>query len=79
MLRRATRALSSLRWRLTLSFVALLALILAGLGTYNYLTLRSTLISNRVSSLESDYTTARAVIARLADLEALIEAWNAAG
>ncbi|MBV8302058.1 MAG: HAMP domain-containing histidine kinase [Candidatus Dormibacteraeota bacterium] len=67
MLRRVGHALASLRWRLTLSFVGVLALLLAGLGIYNYITLRSTLISSRTQALDADYTTARAVIARLAD------------
>jgi len=39
--------------------------LLAALGAYSYLSLRSTLISNRASSLQSDYDAAHEVIARL--------------
>ena len=66
LLRRLVRALGSLRWRLTLSYVALLAVLLSALGAYSYFTLRANLISNRVATLQGDYNSARVVIARLA-------------
>jgi two-component system, OmpR family, sensor kinase len=66
MVRRAGHALASLRWRLTLSYVVLLAVLLAALGAYNYFTLRASLVSSRSTALQADYTTARDVIARLA-------------
>jgi len=65
-LRRIARALGSLRWRLTLTYVALLAVLLGGLGAYSYFTLRASLISNRVAALQGDYNSARVVISRLA-------------
>jgi len=52
------------RWRLTLTYVALLAVLLAGFGTYQYISLRQSLIASRVTSLQDDMTTARAVLAR---------------
>src|SRR3984893_1535837 len=57
-------ALASVRWRLTLTFVGLLAVLLAGLGTYAYLALRGSLIANRVAALQDDYNTARVIITR---------------
>lgn len=60
------RALRSLRWHLTLTYVALLAVLLTALGAYSYFTLRASLISNRVASLQDDYNSARALIARAA-------------
>jgi two-component system, OmpR family, sensor kinase len=60
------RALRSLRWRLTLTYVALLAVLLTALGAYSYFTLRASLISNRVASLQDDYNSARDLIARAA-------------
>ena len=53
-----------MRWRLTLTYVALLAVLLAGFGTYQYISLRQSLIASRVTSLQDDMTTARAVLAR---------------
>jgi len=53
-MRRVRGALHSLRWRLTLTYVALLALLLAGLGAFQYLTLQRSLVDTRVSSLEDD-------------------------
>jgi two-component system, OmpR family, sensor kinase len=61
--RRVTHALASLRWRLTLTFVGLLALLLVLLAGYQYLTLRSSLISNRVAEMQADYTSAKRLIA----------------
>jgi two-component system OmpR family sensor kinase len=52
------------RWRLTLTYVALLAVLLAGFGAYQYISLRESLIGSRVTSLQDDMTTARAVLAR---------------
>ena len=54
MLRRIRGALRTLRWRLTLTFVALLALLLAGLGTYQYVELQHTLESASVQSFNGD-------------------------
>ncbi|HEY4868420.1 MAG TPA: HAMP domain-containing sensor histidine kinase [Candidatus Dormibacteraeota bacterium] len=65
MLHRVAVALASLRWRLTLTFVGLLAVLLAGLGTYAYFALRGSLIANRVAALQDDYNTARVSITRL--------------
>jgi two-component system OmpR family sensor kinase len=64
MVRRAASALRSLRWRLTLTYVALLGLLLAGLGAYQYIALRQSLISNRVAGLQDDFATARALLNR---------------
>ncbi|HWF57873.1 MAG TPA: HAMP domain-containing sensor histidine kinase [Candidatus Dormibacteraeota bacterium] len=55
-----------MRWRLTLTYVALLAVLLAGFGAYQYISLRQSLIASRVASLQDDMTTARAVLARAA-------------
>jgi two-component system, OmpR family, sensor kinase len=48
------RALGSLRWRLTLTYVALLAVLLAALGVVQYVALERSLESTRVSSLHGD-------------------------
>jgi two-component system, OmpR family, sensor kinase len=53
-LRRLGGALRSLRWRLTLTYVGLLAALLGGLGAYQYLSLRQSLIDSRVASLSGD-------------------------
>ncbi len=58
------RALGTLRWRLTLTYVGLLALLLAALGTYQYVTLQRNLVNVRVESLTGDYDQVRAEIAR---------------
>jgi two-component system OmpR family sensor kinase len=52
------------RWRLTLTYVALLAVLLAGFGVYQYVSLRQSLISARVTSLQNDMTTARTLLAK---------------
>jgi two-component system, OmpR family, sensor kinase len=52
------------RWRVTLTYVALLAVLLAGFGVYQFVALRQSLITSRVSSLQDDMTTARAVLAK---------------
>ena len=57
-MRRVRSALSSLRWKLTVTFVALLAVLLAGLGAFQYLTLQRTLVDTRASALEADYNAA---------------------
>jgi len=61
--RRIGHALASLRWRLTLTFVALLLPLLVLLAGYQYLTLRASLISNRVGELQADFTSAKRLIA----------------
>ena len=53
-----------MRWRLTLTYVGLLAVLLAGFGAYQYVSLRASLIASRVSSLQDDMTTARALLAK---------------
>lgn len=53
-MRRVRAALGTLRWRLTLTYVALLALLLAGLGAYQYLALQDNLVSVRVDALQGD-------------------------
>jgi len=44
--------------------VALLAVLLAGFGAYQYLSLRQTLIASRVAALQDDMATARTLLAR---------------
>lgn len=56
----------TLRWRLTIAFVALLTVLLAALGVFSYFSLRGSLISNRVAVLQGDYNAAHAVLARAA-------------
>jgi len=51
--------LRSLRWRLTLSYVLLLAVLLVLLGAYQQVALRRTLEESRVASLAGDLETAR--------------------
>ena len=55
----------SLRWRLTLSFLLLLAVLLAAAGTVEYSLLRQAVISSRAQSLTSTYEDARAGLLRL--------------
>ncbi len=62
-MRRIGHALASLRWRLTLTFIALLLPLLVLLAGYQYLTLRQSLISNRVGELQADFTSAKRLIA----------------
>ncbi|MFZ0919788.1 MAG: HAMP domain-containing sensor histidine kinase [Candidatus Dormiibacterota bacterium] len=62
-MRRFGHALASLRWRLTLTFIALLLPLLVLLAGYQYLTLRASLISNRVSELQADFTSAKRLVA----------------
>jgi two-component system, OmpR family, sensor kinase len=61
--RRIAHAFASLRWRLTLTFVGLLALLLVLLAGYQYFTLRASLISNRVSQMQDDFTSAKRLLA----------------
>jgi len=61
--RRIRHALASLRWRLTLTFIALLLPLLVLLAGYQYVTLRASLISNRVGELQADFTSAKRLIA----------------
>ena len=55
-----------MRWRLTLTYVALLAVLLAGFGLYQYLSLRQSLVSARTASLQEDMQAARTILARAA-------------
>ena len=59
-------ALRSLRWRLTLSYAALLAAVLAGLGAYQYVTLQRSLEDTRVSTLRGDLEDGINVLTRVA-------------
>jgi two-component system, OmpR family, sensor kinase len=61
--RRFAHAFASLRWRLTLTFVGLLALLLVLLAGYQYLTLRASLISTRVTQMQDDFTSAKRLLA----------------
>src|ERR1700676_267185 len=45
-------------------YVGLLAVLLGGFGVYQYISLRQSLITSRVTSLQDDMTTARTVLAR---------------
>jgi two-component system OmpR family sensor kinase len=67
LLRRAGVALGSLRWRLTLAYVGLIAVLLAGLGLFQYETLRSSLIDSHVSERSFDLTTAERLYAASGD------------
>jgi two-component system OmpR family sensor kinase len=48
---------------LTLTFVGLLALLLVLLAGYQYFTLRASLISNRVTQMQDDFTSAKRLLA----------------
>jgi two-component system, OmpR family, sensor kinase len=61
--RRFAHAFASLRWRLTLTFVGLLALLLVLLAGYQYLTLRASLISTRVTQMQDEFTSAKRLLA----------------
>ena len=52
-----------MRWRLTLTFIALLVPLLVLLAGYQYLTLRASLISNRVGEMQADFASAKRLIA----------------
>jgi two-component system, OmpR family, sensor kinase len=58
----------TLRWKLTFLYAALLAIVLAALGAYTYVSLRSSLISVRVSTLADDVNVGRALFARAAPI-----------
>jgi two-component system OmpR family sensor kinase len=60
--RRIGHALASLRWRLTLTFIALLLPLLVLLAGYQYVTLRASLIGNRVGELQANLNSARRLI-----------------
>ena len=64
MLRRRFAFLLTVRWRLTLTYTALLAVLLTGFGVYQFIALRQSLIASRVTALQDDMTTARTVLAR---------------
>ncbi len=53
-MRRVGVALRSLRWRLALAYVALIAVLLAAFGAFQYETLRASLIANRVQEIRFD-------------------------
>lgn len=53
--------LRSLRWRLTLSYIALLGALLVGLGAYQYVALRQSLIADKVTTLHDDLLTGESV------------------
>lgn len=55
----------SLRWRLTLSFVVLMAVLLAIAGTIEYSLLRGAVISSRADTLRANFDDARAVLLRV--------------
>ena len=55
----------SLRWRLSLSFVALLAILLSVAGGVEYSLLRQAIISSKAQTLEATFTDARSLILRL--------------
>ena len=63
-MRRRLAFLRSVRWRLTLTFTAILAVLLAVFGVYQYTALRQALISSRVSVLADDMTSARTILQR---------------
>ena len=65
--RRLGGALRSLRWRLTLSYLGLIAVLLVGLGAFQYAELRSSLIGRRVSDRSFDLSTAERLYASSAD------------
>jgi len=55
----------SLRWRLSLSFVILLAVLLAVAGGIEYSLLRQAVISSRAQTLEATFNDAHSLLARL--------------
>jgi two-component system OmpR family sensor kinase len=60
---RIGRALRSLRWRLTLTYLVLIAVLLAGLGVFQYGSLRGSLINGRVEALSGDLLAAQKLYA----------------
>jgi two-component system OmpR family sensor kinase len=63
--RRLRAALGSLRWRLTLTYIGLIAVLLAGLGIFQYLELQRELVNVRVSSLDGDIAEASRLSGRV--------------
>jgi two-component system OmpR family sensor kinase len=63
--RRLRTALGSLRWRLTLVYVALIAVLLAGLGAFQYLELQRNLVNVRAASLDGDIAEASRLSGRV--------------
>jgi two-component system, OmpR family, sensor kinase len=63
--RRLRRALGSLRFRLTATYVVLVAILLAGLGTYQYLALQNNLVNNRVDTLRGDLAAGTDLVKRI--------------
>lgn len=55
----------SLRWRLSLTFVVLLAILLAIAGGIEYSLLRQAVISSRAQTLTATFTDARSLVRRL--------------
>ena len=60
----STRRHQSLRWRLTLTYVAVLALVLAALGVYQEITLRAELVATRADSLNADLDASKTAVLR---------------
>jgi two-component system, OmpR family, sensor kinase len=61
--RRIGHALATLRWRLTLTFIALLLPLLVLLAGYQYVALRASLVSNRVGEMQADFASAKRLVA----------------
>ena len=61
LMRRLGAALRSLRWRLTLTYLVLIAVLLAALGAFQYVTLQGSLIASRVDDLKFDLAAAQQV------------------
>ncbi len=61
---RRFRGLRTLRWRLTFTYVLLLAVVLTGLSVFEYATLRVSLITARVDTLTGDVDSAKQLFAR---------------
>jgi two-component system OmpR family sensor kinase len=63
---RLRRVAGSLRFRLTATYVLLVAILLAALGTYQYLALQNNLVNNRVDSLRGDLVAGTDLLKRIA-------------
>lgn len=57
-LRRIGAAVRTLRWRLTLTYLVLIAVLLAGLGAFQYVSLYRSLVSSHVSDLRAEVAAA---------------------
>ncbi len=55
---------ASLRWRLTLTFVGLVAVLLAGAGAVEYALLSQAAVSSRAQTLQATFTAARTLTSR---------------